>query len=597
MANPRKNDLRGSVLRPATSIGHEWATEIQELITRMAIVAKRELRQVFETAPLITQDAAPKSTTLAAQKAINALINKFVPQFESLAQKSASTWIKRLQKNSEVTFAMAVKEMAPDVTLSDIASGPLQEIVRASTHEAADLIKLIPRKFFSEVQGELMRSITTGNGLADLIPYLNTKYDQNYRHARLVALDQTRKAYASMTKHRMRSIGMEKFEWIHSGGGQHPRKQHQEWNGRIFDLDNLPIDKDFGPVLPGYAINCLPGDSYIERTEGLHKLMRRRFSGELTEIITESGEALKATANHPILTDRGWLSFGEVNVGDYVFHTADQCSETGIGNVQTAKTTIGELFNAARGVIPFGKTRANTDSSILEFHGDISDTEVEIIDIDGFLPDKFDSEICQRVLEFLLSVPLDGGFEMFSAESHAYSLIMRAFSAPDSLMRGAGKLLSFFGGQFTHSDSAGFRASSNWNAALDQYSPDNSSAYIELIGQFKLAQTGDVQGNDMLAGKFLALLGRALDSGDGESALTQVEGKMIRIALENSGDFLETLSLVKERHRVVEKRDCKEFTGHVYNLETCKGWYSTQGYIIHNCKCVLRPLISFEATE
>ena len=68
------------------------------------------------------------------------------------------------------------------------------------------LIKSIPEQYFKDVTGSVMRSITTGNGLADLVPEIK-KYDgQTERRAKLLALDQTRKAYNSINKQRMQSL-------------------------------------------------------------------------------------------------------------------------------------------------------------------------------------------------------------------------------------------------------------------------------------------------------------------------------------------------------------------------------------------------------
>jgi len=56
----------------------------------------------------------------------------------------------------------------------------------------------------------------------------------------------------------MEKVGVKKFKWLHSGGGQKPRKDHIEMNGNIYSFDDLPvIDKRTGERgIPGQAINC-----------------------------------------------------------------------------------------------------------------------------------------------------------------------------------------------------------------------------------------------------------------------------------------------------------------------------------------------------
>jgi SPP1 gp7 family putative phage head morphogenesis protein len=101
-----------------------------------------------------------------------------------------------------------------------------------------------------------MRSITTGKGMEDLVPFLTKKYKGNIRHARNVALDQTRKAYQSINTSRLKSMGVKSFIWIHSGGGKEPRQNHIKMSGNEYSFDNPPI---IG-VMYGENVRGLPGD-------------------------------------------------------------------------------------------------------------------------------------------------------------------------------------------------------------------------------------------------------------------------------------------------------------------------------------------------
>ena len=70
-----------------------------------------------------------------------------------------------------------------------------------------------------DATGAVMRSITTGEGLADLIPALDKIEGIAGRRAKNIALDQTRKAYAGISRQKLMSNGVKQFEWVHSGGG------------------------------------------------------------------------------------------------------------------------------------------------------------------------------------------------------------------------------------------------------------------------------------------------------------------------------------------------------------------------------------------
>ena len=56
----------------------------------------------------------------------------------------------------------------------------------------------------------------------------------------------------------MEKLGLKKFEWLHSGGGHHPRPDHVAMSGNIYSFTSLPIiDSKTGERgIPGQAINC-----------------------------------------------------------------------------------------------------------------------------------------------------------------------------------------------------------------------------------------------------------------------------------------------------------------------------------------------------
>lgn len=260
----KPNHLQGGILRPNVAIQQEYVNAVLTMVRRLGDEIKREVKRVFEESAhhgAMDDDKGGRSTSgnvsSQARIAISGLVEKYEPLFNRLAKKSTKRMIARTVKNSSVTLGMSLKDLSSRVSLNtDILNDRLQEIVTASTAEAVSLIKLIPQKYLGEVQGQVMRSITTGGGLQTLLPYLTEKYGQNIRHARNVAMDQTRKAYNNINAGRMQAIGVKEFEWIHTGGSQHPRQDHIDLNGKTFSLDDLPV---IG-VMYGREVHGKPGD-------------------------------------------------------------------------------------------------------------------------------------------------------------------------------------------------------------------------------------------------------------------------------------------------------------------------------------------------
>lgn len=57
----------------------------------------------------------------------------------------------------------------------------------------------------------------------------------------MIARLETAKISSSIQLEKMKSVGIKKFRWRHSGGGKDPRPLHQSYDGMIFSFDDLPI--------------------------------------------------------------------------------------------------------------------------------------------------------------------------------------------------------------------------------------------------------------------------------------------------------------------------------------------------------------------
>lgn len=259
---PGPDAQRGSVLSPNAAIEQEYSAVILTLVRRMCDDTKKAMQAVFsgqkpEIEPTTAMDEVESGTSTRARIALNALMDKYEPLFNRWAKKATKRMMDRTVKNSGITLGMSLRQMSAAVTLDASKMSPaMLDIVSASTTEAVSLIKLIPAKYLTNVQGAVSRAITTGNGLADLVPFLEKQYQGNVRHARNVALDQTRKSYNNVNAERMSSIGVQTYEWVHTNGSREPRALHVALNGKVCRLDEPPYIGD----MYGQAVYGKPGD-------------------------------------------------------------------------------------------------------------------------------------------------------------------------------------------------------------------------------------------------------------------------------------------------------------------------------------------------
>jgi SPP1 gp7 family putative phage head morphogenesis protein len=263
--------LQGTKLNYNASQQARVVKILRAAVERMADETRAAVMKLFESEISETffnqQEqlaAMDESLSSKAKKTMRALMKRFQQLFDKTARTLADDIYEGSLKTSAATLGTSLKELSGGVSIkTNIIPEALREDVGvAIKSNVEDLIKTIPQQYFKNVNTLVMQSITTGTGVKELIPTLkeliNKEKYKTDRHAKNLALDQTRKAYNAINKQRMLSVGIKKFMWLHSGGGQHPREDHIDMNGKIYSFDDPPvIDKRTGERgIPGDAINC-----------------------------------------------------------------------------------------------------------------------------------------------------------------------------------------------------------------------------------------------------------------------------------------------------------------------------------------------------
>lgn len=251
--------FRGEVIQHNAAVAVRYVGALSSLTAQMTAQVRREVEKLFKT------DAAAshfgEDATIASQSRIlmSSLSDRFNALFAKKAKPLAEGMVNDAQRSGKTALHSSLQKLSGGMSLkTSVVDSTLQNIYKASVAENVSLIKSIASEYLQKVEGAVMRSITTGNGLQDLTPALEQYEGQTHRRAKNIALDQTRKVYNSINRGRMEALGVKKFMWHHSGGGAHPRQDHVDMDGEIYSFDNLPvIDPRTGERgIPGQAPNC-----------------------------------------------------------------------------------------------------------------------------------------------------------------------------------------------------------------------------------------------------------------------------------------------------------------------------------------------------
>lgn len=258
-ADKRKPDIiRGDPLSNPTSLEMRYIQRLHRLVMHMADEVEFDLKQFFHGETAKEYFAQDESIASQARILMNALMGKFNQQFAEMSKTIAEQQIAAVSKASSSALHGSLQKLTGGFSLKTTTlAGDISEVVTASVAENVGLIKSISQQYLAGVQGAVMRSVTTGRGLADLVPYLEKSREITARRAKFIAHDQTRKAYSSINKARMEKVGLTKGGWLHTGGSSHPRKSHQAFNQQTFELAKGMWDPDAKQyVWPGSLPGC-----------------------------------------------------------------------------------------------------------------------------------------------------------------------------------------------------------------------------------------------------------------------------------------------------------------------------------------------------
>lgn len=266
MATPdKKNVMRGLPLQYSVAIETRYRDSLELLVAQMTQQTLSAVKELFETDSAKKAETVGMDASISAQARIlfNALSKQFTALFTKRGKYLAKSMLSTTSNESEANLKRSITQISKDITLKKPITSTVDDVIRASITENVSLIKTIPQQYFAQIEQQVMRSISTGNGLKDLVPFIEQRGSVTQSRAKLIANDQTKKAYNNINQARMRDAGVKKFEWLHSGGGKEPRAWHKNnWpsglNGGIFSINDPPvIDKKTGERgIPGQAINC-----------------------------------------------------------------------------------------------------------------------------------------------------------------------------------------------------------------------------------------------------------------------------------------------------------------------------------------------------
>lgn len=163
-------------------------------------------------------------------------------QIAMIAKANTGLTLPSVQVGAPVSRLLGVNVFRNEPFLAPMAEG----WVKVNT----DLIKSLPTRLNSELEGIIARGVMNGASVKQLRDQIRARYPVSNYRATLIAQDQTLKLNAALTRSRLESLGVRQYTW-RSVQDSRVRPEHADLNGKVFSFDNPPSEGN-----PGTPVRC-----------------------------------------------------------------------------------------------------------------------------------------------------------------------------------------------------------------------------------------------------------------------------------------------------------------------------------------------------
>lgn len=367
------------------------------------------------------------------------------------------------------------------------------------------------------------------------------------------------------------------------------RPAHRAWDDKVLRWD----DKWWRTHYPPNGFNSVVPN---QRVSGFAYLgLKAWYSGPVVEVVGRSGGRFTVTAQHPVLTTRGWVDAKDLRKGDkLIAYRSDVCLSAPSADLHEddLPPTIEQAFEA----LGTG-ARASLQRAALYLNGDVEffDGDVDVVGLDRKLVEHVQASANEFVAKLLL---LKADHAVLPAEPGHCALapIKGGGSGDGAGLEGdfaqmAGSVLPFNAGLSVRFDPISAKVTCNI-----------LPAFPESLGKLPQSHAGLVQLNDSIRhgfsdfrpsppAKFFANNPRGLGFGSlGNSSIAKRFIGGFEVNANAHGDIIDAHAGLVELDDVADLI-FRDYNGHVYDLQTATGNIAAFGgvgkphYVISNCRC------------
>jgi SPP1 gp7 family putative phage head morphogenesis protein len=235
-----------ALLRLSRQIRGDVTQYLLPQLPRLVEQGQRELR-----GDSFSSDLAALLLELAqlALSLVNVQVATLPGRFEAVSKWNDTQFRMVVKANTGLDVPDVVER--PGLGVNVFRNEPfLQPLAENWVKANTDLIKTLPTKLHTDLEGIIRRGVMNGASVKQLTEQIKHQYGVTDYRAKLIAQDQTLKLNADLTKYRLESVGVKRFVW-RSVQDSRVRPEHVYLNGKTFAFDKPPSEG-----LPGQPVRC-----------------------------------------------------------------------------------------------------------------------------------------------------------------------------------------------------------------------------------------------------------------------------------------------------------------------------------------------------
>lgn len=336
----------------------------------------------------------------------------------------------------------------------------------------------------------------------------------------------------------------------------------------------FPLDEEMGT-----HPNCLVEGTEVS-ADDIEVAFRRWYSGSVVCLRTRGGHDLTVTPNHPVLTGRGWVAADELEEGDHLVCDPSWNERAPTApDEQDVPTPVEEVFGALRRTSDVAAVRV--PASAEHFHGDGAGGDVDVVRADGGLLPHGESSRA-KLLGYRGLCRAHAQLAEFTGPRAALALVDADLAPPHSGVRSLDVGASLLRRSAGLLEAVRLGAATDGHAGAHKTSADGGASHSVQLSEGVLGNARQVLGDDLVVRQLDAVGSDGDASGD---KLVADPGVAYPVPSREELEAVAGLVVLDELVSV----ELLPYAGHVYNLQTSRGWYRARGVVTHNCRCTMLP--------